>query len=139
MSNPLIEFRQKYFKRPDCWKSLLILGGLLFIDKFIVEARVRTIIFGHDGKGGEILLMKSRMDHHEQEFREERKKFYWHQRAQEHYIPCDHLFNSKLDYKTLSYNYSHYDTYSDPKKIPAGHHPETETFSGVPHELFHRD
>lgn len=139
MSTAIQQFSQKYFKLPDCWRSLLVLGGFLIVDKYIIEKQVENFIFGADGHGGEILIIKSRMDHHEQEFREERKKFYWHQRSGRFYMPYGFTLNTKLDYETLSYGYSHFDTYSDPKKIPSGHHSETDTFSTVSHENFHKE
>lgn len=139
MSNPLQLYLKKYVKRPDCWKSLLILSGFLVISKHLVDRQVQTFIFGEDGKGGEMLLMYTRIDHHESEFREERKKFYWHQRFRNFYVPSGYNFNSQLDYKTLSYNQSHYDTWSDPRKIPHGHDGNNYSIHPVPHEFFHKD
>ena len=136
MSTPLQEFSKKYFKRPDCWRSLLILGGVLLVDKFFIDYHVKNYIFGNDGHGGEVLLIQSRMDHHEQEFREERKKYYWHQRLQKFYIPSGHTLNTKVDYKTLSYNSSHLESYLDPREIPTGHNHENDTFSFVASENF---
>jgi hypothetical protein len=139
MSTALQEFSQKYLKRPDSWKGLLIMTGFLFLAKVHVDKKVEEYIFGEDGKGGQILLMKSRISEHDSEFREERKKFYWHQRVRKYYIPYGFSFNSKLDYKTLTYNNSHFDTWSDPKEIPHGHDGNNYTFSHVQHEFFHKE
>lgn len=139
MSNPLQLYINKYIKRPDCWKSLLILSGFLGITKIYVDRKVQNFIFGEDGKGGEMLIVYTRINEHDSEFREERKKFYWHQRLRNYYIPSGYNFNSQLDYKTLSYNYSHNDTWSDPRKIPHGHDPDSYTLHHVPHEYFHKD
>jgi hypothetical protein len=136
MSNPLVELYKKYFKRPDCWRSLLVLGGVLIVDKIILDYQVKNYIFGPDGKGGEILVIYSRHDHHEEEFREQRKKYYWHQRIREFYPPEGYSLNTKLDYKTLSYNNSHLDTFLDPSKLPSGHDADHYTFHIVSTDNF---
>lgn len=139
MSTPLQEFSRKYFKRPDCWRGLLILAGFLVVDKWVVDRSVQNYIFGQDGLGGEVLVIQGRADHHEQEFREERKKYYWHQRLRKFYIPYDYTLNTKLDYDTLSYHGTHNDSWVNPKDIPSGHHPENNTFSFAANENFHKD
>ena len=116
----------------------MILAGFLVVDKYIIDRHVQNYIFGEDGHGGEMLVIKTRMDHHEQEFREERKRYYWHQRAQRYYMPYGFTLNTKLDYQTLSYNYSHFNTYSNPHELPINHHPENDTMSRVPVETFHK-
>ncbi|OMJ77093.1 hypothetical protein SteCoe_23363 [Stentor coeruleus] len=139
MSNPLVAFKNKYFKIPDCWRGLLILGGVLIVDKYIMDYFINHHIFGDDGLGGDILVIKSRVDHHEAEFREARKKYYWHQKSGRYYLPGSMAINTKLDYKTLSYNNSHLDSWVDPKTIPSGHNPENNTFSFCAAENFNKE
>lgn len=139
MSTPLHAFSKKYFKRPDCWRSLSILAGFLIVDKWIMDSYVDNYIFGKDGHGGEVLVIKSRMDEHEREFREERKKYYWHLRLQKFYIPSKYTLNTKLDYNTLSYNESHNDTWVDPKTIPSEHEAHNFNLNFLPEDYFHKD
>ena len=139
MANPLQAFSNKYLKVPDCWRSLLWLGGFLLVDKMFLDHYVQRYIFGDDGQGGEVLLMKTRTTHHEHEFREERKKYYWHQRYARFYIPSSFNLNTKLDYQTLSYNYSHLGTVAIPSEVPKNHHPETNTFSKVTTDYFYKE
>ena len=139
MSNALQDFSSKYFKRPDSWKGLLIMGGFLILTKLKVDNDVKLFIFGEDGKGGQMLLIKSRLSEHDSEFREERRKFYWHHRISRYYMPDGFSFNSKLDYKTLSYNNSHQDSWNDPRTIPHGHDAHNYSFGDVQHEIFHKE
>src|SRR3569623_1361990 len=118
MANAFQEFVKTYFKRPDAWRGLAIVSGLIFLDSFIIDNTVKNFIFGADGKGGELLVCKTRIDHHEEEYREARKKWYWHQRKAKFYMPQDYSFNDKLDYKTLSYNFSHFNRFLDPETLP---------------------
>jgi hypothetical protein len=136
--DPLTAFRLKYFKLPDCKKSLGIMLGLMILDKFYLDNYVEHHIFGRDGKGGPILLMKGRIDHHEQEYREARKKWYWHQRIAKFYIPVDHNFNDKIDLKELTYNNSHFNTFLDPKDLPRHHDPEGFYFNVLTPEDFYK-
>jgi hypothetical protein len=79
MDNPLRLFAKKYFKVPDAWKGIAMLGGLCFIDAiFINRVTIRNEIFGRDGLGGTVLECFSRIDPHEAEYREQRKQWYVH-------------------------------------------------------------
>lgn len=138
MSNPLAQFAQKYFKRPDCWKPLALLLGVAFLDKLYMDRSIKQHIFGKDGRGGEILLCKARIDHHEAEYREARKQWYWHQRKAKFYMPQDFTFNDKLDYKTLSYNYAHYNSYLDPKDLPSHHDANVYNFNELDSSDFYK-
>jgi hypothetical protein len=139
MSTPLQEFSQKYFKRPDSWKGLLIMCGGLFLTKLYVDHKVKLHIFGEDGKGGQMLLMRTRHTEHDAEFREERKRFYWHHRGGRNYAVDGYSFNSKLDYQTLSYNNSHTDSWVDPKTIPHGHEGNNYSTNDVEYERFYKE
>mgnify|MGYP001056888092 CR=1 FL=1 len=138
MDNPLKAFAAKYLKRPDCWKALVITAGVMLFDKLYLDRYVNHQIFGPDGKGGEALLCRTRVDHHEEEYREARKQFYWHQRKGKFYIPQDHSFNDKLDYKTLTYNYSHFNSYLNPKDLPKHHDPDAYYFNEMDPEDFYK-
>ena len=136
--DPLTAFRKKYFKLPDCKGALGLMIGLMLLDAIRVRSNVQHLIFGRDGKGGPILEMRSRIDHHEQEYREARKKWYWHQRVANNYMPYDHNFNDKLDIKELSYNNSHFNTFLDPKTLPRHHDPEGYYFNVLSPEDFYK-
>jgi hypothetical protein len=78
MDNPLRAWARQYLKTPDAWRGLAITGGLLMVDLFIIDKRVTNFIFGKDGKGGEVIACYSRIDPHTAEYKEGRKKWYWH-------------------------------------------------------------
>ena len=46
--------------------------------------------------------------------------------------------NDKLDYKTLSYNFSHHNTYLDPKDLPRHHDPEAFYHNELEPEDFYK-
>jgi hypothetical protein len=121
MANPLRAFAAQYFTLPASWKALGITLGVLFVDSYYLDSCVKYNIFGADGKGGFMLQMLTRVDHHEEEFREERKKWYWHQRKAKFYMPQDYTFNDRLDYKTVSYGAAHGNSYLNPKDLPGNH------------------
>ncbi|CAG9319296.1 unnamed protein product [Blepharisma stoltei] len=138
MANPLQQFANQYFKRPDSWKGLALLAGIIFVDSYFIDRGVRNYIFGKDGKGGEMLLCKTRIDHHEEEYREARKKWYWHQRKAKFYMPQDVSFNDKLDYKTLSYNYAHFNKFLDPADVPRHHDADAFYFNELEPEDYYK-
>lgn len=138
MATPLQQYVKQYWKKPDCWKSLLLLSGLIFVDSFFIDNLVKRRIFGHDGKGGNILLLQTRIDHHEEEYREARKKWYWHQRKGKFYMPQDHLFNFNMDYKELSYNNSHFNRFLDPADLKRHHDPDAYYFNELEPEDFYK-
>ena len=139
MSSPLSQFAAKYLKRPDCWKALLMVSGFMLLEKLYIDRLVRHQIFGDDGHGGRILLCQTRLNHHEAEYREARKDWYWHQRRGKFYLPQDFSFNDKLDYKTLSYNFAHYNSYLDPKDLPRHHDADAYYFNELEPTDFYKD
>ena len=136
--DPLTAFRKQYFKLPDCHRALALTLGFILLDSFVVDRDVRGHIFGRDGKGGPILEMKTRIDHHTAEYREARKKFYWHQRLAKFYMPLDHNFNDKIDLKELTYNNSHFNTFLNPKDVPRHHDAEGYYFNVLTPEDFYK-
>jgi hypothetical protein len=132
MDNPLRAFARKYFKLPDAWYGLAILGGLCVVDAiFINRVVIKNEIFGRDGRGGTVLECFSRIDHHEAEYREGRKKWYYHQRRAKFYMPQDFQFNDKLDYETLSYGRSHENRFIKPGAFPGHHDPDGYYFNDI--------
>ena len=131
MANPLTQFAKQYFKLPDAYYGLGVLAGFIFVDSLLMDRVVKKHIFGRDGKGGKVLECYSRIDPHEAEYREHRKKWYWHQRRAKFFMPQDFNLNDKLDYKTLTYNYSHINQYLKPRSIEGHHSPEGYYFNDL--------
>lgn len=139
MDTPLGAFVKQYFKLPACYKALGILTGFLLVDSYVIDSQVRHFIFGRDGKGGEVLLCKTRINHHQAEYQEERKRWYWHQRNGKFYMPQDFMFNDKLDYKELTYDNKHENTFLNPKDLPRHHDHDAYYFNEVePEDIYKR-
>ena len=129
--NAIKAWSAKYLKLPDCHRPLLYLGGAMLISKFVIDALVKDYIFGPDGKGGEMLACYTRMNHHDIEYKEKRKRWYWHQKKAAFYKPQDYHFNDReKDYEKLSYGHAHENYYFNPEKdAPTGHNAEVYNFN----------
>lgn len=110
----------------------------MYLDKLYMDRAVNLHIFGRDGKGGDVLLCKARIDQHEAEYREARKLWYWNQRKAKFYMPQDFTFNDKLDYQTLSYDSAHLNSYLDPRQLPKHHDADGYYFNELEPEDFYR-